>query len=217
MLGVLTQARCEAYVNLIRKYHTRYGAKCWTIIYQAEVRARQEQWERCRRLAAEEQRKAAAAGLAHEYDPDMPWEHSRRMLVESVRFWKDELEDPCMLILTKSASASAFVETEGDHKRDTEKVKSPGIKLRLEDKSHNVTEGRYTTNRRGVRLCEGFNAGECKEVDKYGRCAKDSNRVHQCNRCLSTDHIGSSCTKTAPEFQRGRGRGGKGSGKRRTK
>ena len=79
-------------------------------------------------------------------------------------------------------------------------------------------DGVYTTNRCGVRLCGGYSAGECKDVDKYGRCAKDPCRVHQCNKCLSTDHIGMNCSKHVPaEFQRGLGNGGKGAGKRKTK
>ena len=112
MLNMLSPSKCEAYMNLIRKYNTKYGHKCWHIIYQADVRARQEHWERCRREAAEEHRKANAAGQTHAFDVSKPWEYALMLLINDFRFWKDELEDPCILVMTKMNAANTLPDDE---------------------------------------------------------------------------------------------------------
>ena len=211
MLNMLSPSKCEAYMNLIRKYNTKYGHKCWHIIYQADVRARQEHWERCRREAAEEHCKANAAGQTHAFDVSKPWEYALMLLINDFRLWKDELEDPCILVMTKMNAANTLPDDGKRDPSDAARLKDAGVKLRPEDRNHNVVDGKYTTNRRGVRLCDGFNAGECKDHDKFGRCARDASKVHQCNICLSTGHTGSTCTKPPPEaYGKGRGKGKKG-------
>ena len=52
-----------------------------------------------------------------------------------------------MLVPTRHASAGSFVEAEADKKQAADLRKQPAAKLRPEDRNHNVSEGRRTTNR----------------------------------------------------------------------
>ena len=83
------------------------------------------------------------------------------------------------------------------------------------EKQHNIRDGQYTSNRRGIFLCDDFNQGNCTSVSN-GRCSKDPNKVHQCSKCLSTDHPASECKKNpgnGPQKSTWNHKGSKGGGK----
>ena len=48
-LGLLTPARVDAYIDVVKSYNTRYSHSCWHLVYQADVRMRLEHTERVRR------------------------------------------------------------------------------------------------------------------------------------------------------------------------
>lgn len=91
---------------------------------------------------------------------------------------------------------------------------------------HNVSDGVFTTNRKGIALCSEFQAGNCFGIGTNARCKKDGISAHQCNKCLSPDHSPKECDRTprqpsassANKFARsscGRGKGGEKAGVRR--
>ena len=84
------------------------------------------------------------------------------------------------------------------------------------EKAHNVKDGHFVTNRSHVRLCYGFQTGECVTQGRGVACEKNPNFVHQCSRCLDTAH-GSShpteCTKRPAPPSQARRVAGKGGGK----
>ena len=80
------------------------------------------------------------------------------------------------------------------------------------DKFHNVSNGRFTTNRAGVQLCSAFNEGSC---DGGAACTG----AHQCAKCLGGNHGFSTCPAgSGPDTSHTRygkntkGKGGKGRG-----
>ena len=73
-----------------------------------------------------------------------------RLLVDCVRSGKMNLKILAFLFLVRGAVSSAFIDGDFDRRAEPEKRKTPGAKLRPDEKSHNVTDGIYTTNRRGV-------------------------------------------------------------------
>lgn len=77
MLEQVTPAKLDAYEKVLRGFHDRYRKLCWPLIYQADVRARLEQSERARRRGQQAYDTARAAGLNHEFQPNMPWEWAR--------------------------------------------------------------------------------------------------------------------------------------------
>ena len=79
-------------------------------------------------------------------------------------------------------------------------VAPAGLAARTEA-AHNVGEdGRYITNRKHVKLCEGFQDGSCTESDATKHCARDKSNIHQCSICLSDTHGAHACR---PPSQKG--------------
>ena len=118
MLAVASPSALDDYRDHLKQYHQRYSAECWALIYQADTRARRELAERVRRagrLAHEAaQRGPTAAGKAGatEYRPSKPWDYVLRRLPLEYAFWKKEIEDPAILLLTKVAAKSTSVVTQ---------------------------------------------------------------------------------------------------------
>eukprot|EP00971_Amphidinium_carterae_P328240 6460007-Amphidinium_carterae.1 len=54
----------------------------------------------------------------------------------------------------------------------------------------------YVANRRGQEICRGFQDGSCALTVQGNRCSVDPTRVHQCSKCLSTDHGAVDCKST---------------------
>ncbi len=49
LLGAAKPAQLDSYAEHIRKQVEDYGQTCWSIIYQADVRMRSEEFDRIRR------------------------------------------------------------------------------------------------------------------------------------------------------------------------
>ena len=79
-------------------------------------------------------------------------------------------------------------------------------------------DGLLVMNRQGIELCKGFQCGKCNEPAVRGRCPQNTNKAHNCAKCLDQDHGADECERTVKEpssSSSGRGRGGKGKGKGR--
>eukprot|EP00435_Cladocopium_sp_Y103_P032345 s490_g8.t1 len=238
MLDQITTSSLDNYEKKIRKYHERYGRSCWPLLYQADVRARLEQSERLRRRGHEAMEKAVQAGHQHEYDSDKPWEWVWNALVNDSEFWHREVEEPCILLLARTASLGQLMgddaPVEGRHtssirrlpgpantnapREDAPQTPPPPVAKRQRGpdvREHRLGEdGLYTHNRRGGELCRLYQTGECTETDRRGFCAKHSSRRHQCAKCLSDTHGANRCTMDGPRAPRAnhgtKGRGKKG-------
>jgi hypothetical protein len=236
MFEAITPSTLDMCSKKIGKYVSRYGSTCWMLIYQTDVRARLELTERIRREAMAAQSRAGKAGLAHDFDPAKPWEYVYLQLINgSDSWWKEELEDPCLLIGARIKQQNVFVDgdaeitgTGGGGNRGggggnlpqpkRPKVDPPPSQPDTTRQSeHSVVNGRYTTNRKGGKLCPDFQTGACVAVK--GVCPKN-NGAHQCDRCLSNAHPGYSCSLAPKQTARqakaktGKGKGGgKGQGK----
>ena len=111
-----------------------------------------------------------------------------------------------------ASSLSHEVHHETDHGRGKGKgrkvlkLKTPVKKKTA--KVHNAAGGKFLTNRKDKRLCNGHNSPDgCKFCIK---CMFS----HQCSKCMSTDRGSHECSKPAGPAD-GRGRKGKGRGKGR--
>ena len=65
MLGAVSPAACDRYRDNIKAYVQCYGAQCWTVIYQADVRVRRELVVRVKRKGAQQKAAANRAGAHH--------------------------------------------------------------------------------------------------------------------------------------------------------
>jgi hypothetical protein len=212
MLRITTHSGFDRYRNHIKQYAGRYGADCWPLIYQADVRARRELAERVRRNLAREG-KLLINGLP----VAMQWDLVYRALPDEFGFWKREVEDPSILIITKALNKSAdsivsgeapIVTRNADHisgpdgavhdsKTHVKHGQSPAKRPKHDQQGNQV-------NKRGAKLCPGFQNGTCNEMP----CP--DGLKHQCSVCLDNRH-GSSGHVDKPHG------GGKGKGKHKGK
>ena len=215
--------RVDQYARLIARYVSRYGQSSWYQIYQADVRCRSEHMERIRRRGDEERAVAEAAGQTHSMDPTRPWDWVWSEVVKDSDFWRVELEEPALMALTRasrSAPASSNLASAPSAKRLAPEGLSTVMKVA---KMHEVDGNTFKTNRKGMKLCEGFNKGDCPHNPRSTVCPRDSDAAHQCSRCLDSTHGQHACFRTdfpaqkpLKQHEGGKSRGyggGKGKGK----
>lgn len=228
------------YAEKIRSYTQRYGESTWALLYQADVRCRQEHMERVRRELERGAAKANAEGrlAAHPFDPAKPWDSVWSASVKDGEFWRREFEEPALLVLThvgrmqdmvsgeapvaqtvaSSSAGSPSMAPTGNVQPPRQPPPAKRKKTNTFDeqapKHHKVgQDGLFTHNRSGKPLCLDFQSGACTRGNG-NRCPKSSAHVHQCNRCLDIRHGGHMCQAT-PQAPGGSGnrKGGKGKGK----
>ena len=230
-LGVLLKYRGH-----VERLHDRYSDKVWTVLYQADVRCRLELMERIRRtIQAEHAAGAAPSG----FDPARPWNLVWQRAAADETFWREEVIEPSLLILTKVAGLNEVVEGDavtartpaaggpppGNPREDgpaparLSRTSSSPAPFRSRNSSrtgryHQVEGGKYVTNRTGYPLCSGFNTGECNQTSQGIWCAHRWGHTHQCDRCLG-NHPSTRCPHAempTPGFLKGNGKSGKGRG-----
>ena len=104
MLGLASYAALDAYKDHIKSYACTYSSETWTLLYQADTRARREQAQRIRRNSSKfsaspegsERKVVDSDGIT--FDPSMPWEYVFRKLPKDFSFWKKEFESAAILI-----------------------------------------------------------------------------------------------------------------------
>jgi hypothetical protein len=227
MMGVMSLSKIEAYKKKIKGYVTKFGEGVWLVIYQADVRFRMEHLLTLRRRGADEADAAARAGGIHEYDPNRPWDWCMKKGLDDFHFWKDTLEDPALLIRTRTSTLSALAGNDtpidGKHIEEANSQVSnfgPPVKkqklqheVRTPKNAHNVENGQYVTNRKGKKLCQAFQSGSCTHTKPGGIACSAGLGLHQCAKCLSPAHGANACSEAPKDYpNKGKGKG-KGKGK----
>eukprot|EP00435_Cladocopium_sp_Y103_P052243 s2443_g16.t1 len=236
MVDAVDLGHLQKYKSHIERMAERYGPRVWSVIYQADVRCRLEQMERLKRKLKSEHDQATSSGGTTDYDDKRPWNMVWARAVSDEGFWREEVVEPCMLILTKITSPGEVLD--GDAKVASAPASSSGqrevtpaparmtaekaIRPRNANRTgrvHNIQDGKYTHNRTGYAICAGYNSGQCTASTQGIWCSQQWDTVHQCDRCLGA-HPSSRCphadlqtpgfVKNAKGGKKGRGRGGKG-------
>ena len=236
-LDVVRLARTTGYHDLFRHYINRYGDRVWHIMYQADVRMRQEEMPRICRRGQSEYDDALAAGGIHPFNPSQPWDWVWDQANNASSFWRRELEEPCLLVTSKAAPLQSMLD--GDANIQLDRGNQQRLKRNFEgqqntrsimvqaERMHQVKDGIYECNRRGTPLCPGWQDGTCTSTIAGARCGRDWSQAHQCSRCLSADHGKDQCNskgdpkapfspsrKGAWGGTKGGGKGKKGKGKK---
>ena len=123
--------------------------------------------------------------------------------MDDVAWWRENLEEPCLLVLARATQLNAMVDgdapvelssqptslSENPAKRQKQDQTPPQRSHNRGLKHHNVTAdgSEYTTNRQNLKLCEAFQNGTCSQTQAYW-CPHKEYAVHQCSKCLSTEH-----------------------------
>ena len=226
------------YREHIVRLHTRYGPQVWLLLYQTDTRFRSEHMLRVKRKLADDHETAVSAGRTTPFEKDRPWNLALIEGTADPTWWFNEFTEPAMMILARTANIQSLVSDEapvassGDpgvvdsaesafhHKGDAGRQLPPPPRttvrkqLKKQQDMSRISEGRYTYNRAGNKLCEAFQTGACGNAIHGNYCPKDRSSVHQCSRCLSQTHGGAQCTSSNAPKQRPPTRGwGKGKGK----
>ena len=205
------------------------------MIYQAGAWARLERVERVRRKGENTLlgRPGSSAPGPEYVDPDHPWNWSFRALCEDGGFWKRELEEPAILVLSRvadmtsvlggdapvgrvsPAASSGQTQAQPPPHQHTREPPSRRQAPAGRERVHQVgSNGLLACNRSGNKLCEDFQHGRCAPSLRGGSCPKDAALRHQCAKCLSPDHGSDECKKPvagAPSRPaKGSGKGKKG-------
>ena len=99
MVDAVDLGALMSYEQHVIKLHDRYSAKVWSIIYQADNRCRLEHMERTRRAL----QSAREEGSSTDCGDARPWNLVFRRVISDESFWRDEVVEPALLVLTKVA------------------------------------------------------------------------------------------------------------------
>ena len=219
-LGEVDLGPLEMYRNRIKRYIAKWGPGLWHLVYQADVRMRREEMELIRRAGSE----AKDADPSHPYDPKRPWAWVWQQASKDHAFWKDQLEDSAVLILTHTTGIGSFLDGDAqvvgskatkrtaDLHHDTEEQPDNRPPRQAKKPKGPVREApeRAAKVDRNVDLAiikDGkfqsnrrgtplcFGYGDGSCPGQGGNCCpKVSSRMHQCSICLGS-HPSSECPK----------------------
>ncbi len=109
MLNAVSLSTLDRYHDVIKQYANRYGPKVWIIVYQADVRARLEHVDRMRRNGIKLHSAGASTGKRI-FDKERPWDWSFHEALSDGAFWKRELEELALLVLSHAGSLAHMVD-----------------------------------------------------------------------------------------------------------
>jgi len=195
----------NAYHNHIADYAARHGDRCWPAIYQADVRMRPEHMQTIRRRGVRIHNAGPQTAIGAGFDETKPWRYVWTQAVLESGFWWKEIQEKCLLLLTKVSTADAWLGE--DVRVDGSGSQAPTAQLALERRArsprraaqtplaktreHNANDdGTMKTNRSGKELCRNYQTGNCdaSPPGAPGVCPRNLRLVHQCAKCLSRDH-----------------------------
>jgi hypothetical protein len=107
LLDIAKPAQLDSYAEIIRKQSEEHGPTCWSIIYQADVRMRSEEFDRIRRrMSIDFYKLDQAAKLLSHFNPADPWNIIFQLSHPDAshkadRFWQVEVKDKCTAYLTQ--------------------------------------------------------------------------------------------------------------------
>ena len=220
LLGAVQPERLDAYGEHVRTLNDRFGADTWFIIYQADARMRQEEFERIHRRAV--------MGRTPGFDPQKPWDTVFRIAVDEPKFWDTEVRDKAIMYLTRIASAAQTLDdgtidapaslrshqggrspsnagkgkNRGGHGKGSPQGAQPG-KRGKGGKQHNGSTSGDNRGSAAMETCRMYNAGTCT------RTPCPSGRRHICSSC-GGNHPATECRSGGKGGKSAKGKGGGG-------
>jgi len=90
MLKAVKRAHLDAYREFIIELHNTFGDRYWVLLYQADVRMRQEWMDACRRGLIGQHQQMISMGGYTSFDPEQPWDMVWTEAVKADKFWQKE-------------------------------------------------------------------------------------------------------------------------------
>ena len=174
----------------------------WALLCQCGVRCHMEHMERVRRKLESAHAAALAAGRhpSIDFDPAKVWDGVWRAAVGDTDFWRRQFEEPALLLKVHISTPGSAISGEAPVGTDTATAPPKRVRPRPDAehgeppaKVHKVSDGHYTHNRRGRKLCGAFQTGQCP-LGPQLLCPSGSVAAHQCSKCLFPTHGSTSPT-----------------------
>jgi len=166
----------------VRGFHNTYGHEAWFIIYMADVRMRNEHFDRIRRHVERQHDREELAGIKSDFDVSRPWNTVFAKAVADKDWWGDNLHRDAMLYLGRIRTAAQITDDGTaqpalDHHRGSGHVGNlDGGGKRARSQETNIRKKN-----------KGAKAGICGQFNS----AKGCKRGHDCHQ----DHVCSFCKK----------------------
>ena len=248
MLDIVSRNKLADYKEHIRELSAAYGPTVWHLLYQTDVRCRQELMHELHQDALMAHNEALENGTHSGFQPLRPWDSVFSMAISDTtsKWWTREFERPAQLVLTHIASLSSMLggdvemsssrllgtanasvtarrpdppprvqqQQQQQPKKQHTKQQGGGKKQKLPMQT--APDGSLTTNMKGAPLCSGFQSGQCTSTRPNSIACAHTGAMHQCSRCMSSEH-GSKhpqqCNREQKRVHNGKGGKGKGKGK----
>jgi len=216
LLGAVETELLDNYGELVRGFHNTYGHEAWFIIYMADVRMRNEHFDRIRRHVERQHDREELAGIKSDFDVSRPWNTVFAKAVADKDWWGDNLHRDAMLYLGRIRTAAQITDDgtaqpaldhhrgsghvgnlDGKGRRDRSRS-NPGKANKSKKKKNKATEG----------ICGLYNSAKgCRRTD--------CNREHACNFCKKPGHSKLNCYSdpSSSSSKWGPAKGGSGDGK----
>jgi hypothetical protein len=194
MLDTVRRPHLAAYRAKICLFHAQFGAQCWALLYQADVRCRSELMER---LRFREQAKHNAAMQAtppkqSSFDPSRPWDTVWAVALEETEFWEREFKHNALLIRTNTINIAQTLGTDARIASSSSAAGADWYNAPQRDVSKAAPKGKPVTAATNKGPCRAFNTGHCT-----GTKCPSGHGAHKCSICGLTNHGASTCSKGA--------------------
>jgi hypothetical protein len=195
-----------------------YGVETWHVLYQADLRMREERMDRMLREIISEE--AKAPGSVPGWSAVRPWNAVWSRAARDYRYWQSEFKEKALFLITRSAPKAALIDDDvrisaraiappqfgqlgkGQSQRSASSGGYGKAPKPPKEKAHNTNAEGYITNRRQVALCLGWQDGTCTTTLGAGLCQL-TGLAHQCSKCLSSSHGALLCP--TPDAYKGKG------------
>ena len=198
MLDVVRRPRLIAYRVHIQELSELHGPICWPLVYQADVRCRQEWMEGIRLRLLLKHNSALAMGSTTDFRTDKPWDSVWHHAVEDTKFWTREFERPAGKLVNHLAGSRQVIDGDAaveHHQQAAHNAPRPSPPQQQQQQHQPSPKGQgwKTKNAAGQELCRGFQDGSCLIGKDNGSCGRDSRLRHQCALCLKERHGAMRC------------------------
>lgn len=110
MIGAVGRPALSAYFKLIKMLHAMYGSSVWHLLYQTDVRCRQELMEAIFHELLAAHNTALEIGSHTTFDPESPWDQVWTVATNRARFWTDQFERPAGMITTRVRQMGSVID-----------------------------------------------------------------------------------------------------------
>jgi hypothetical protein len=206
MIDAVRRPQLTAYRAKISLFLSQYGEKTLALLYQADVRCRQEFMPRLKLLLESEHNACIAAGRLSTYDTARPWDSVWKAAISgnlASEFWDAEYKVSALLIGSQTsrlaqalggdaevASSSHQPSRPATQPTKPTKPNTPPTRPNQPGPKGGLVAKTETNDNPPRQICRAYNAGNCKSMSN---ACLHGDRVHVCHFCLGTNHAGKDC------------------------